>query len=126
MKRRAFSTEYSICTVLASSEAPGTQILTLFALSLPALLIFEGLATLVQDGAYPEIQVVVESLGSLITNRNITKNPVPGSRETKSNGLADVNSTTRKDIDLGVELLDHEGLALSRNRWGKKGITEEE
>jgi len=47
----------------------------LVVLSLPALLIFERLATLVQDGAYFEIQVVAESLESLITNRNIAKHP---------------------------------------------------
>ncbi len=86
-----------------------------FVLSLPSLLIFEGLASLVQDGAYPEIQVVVESLESLIANRNVAKHPVPGAREPESNGLSDLNPTARQDIDLRVELFDHECLGLARD-----------
>ena len=97
-----------------------------FVLSLPALLIFEGLAALVQNGVHVEIQVVVESLESLITNRNIAKHPFPGPCETESNGLADVNPTARQDIDLGVELFDREYLALARDRCGGRGVTEEE
>ena len=84
--------------------------------SLPALFILEGLAALVQDGAHPEIQVVVESLGSLITNRNIAIHPVPGARETESNDLADVNPAAWQNMDLSVALFDLKRFGLARDR----------
>jgi hypothetical protein len=84
--------------------------------SLPDFLIFERLATFVQDGAYPEIQVVVETLGSLITNRDIAIHPVPGTRETESNGLADVNPAAGQDTNVSVELFDLERSGLARDR----------
>ena len=87
-----------------------------FVFSLPAFLIFEGLSTLVQDRVHLEIQVEVESLGGLVANGNIAKDPVPGSGEPESDGLSDLNPAAGHDIDLSVELFDHEGLGLARGR----------
>ena len=72
-------------------SAAGHPDLDPLVLSFPAFFVLEGLAALVQDGAHPEIKVVVEPPGSLIPNRNITIHAVPGARETESNGLSDVN-----------------------------------
>ena len=85
-------------------------------LSFPALFILEGLAALIQDGAYLKVQVEVESLGSSITNWNVPIHPVPGARESESYGLADVNPAATHHGYLNVELFDLECLDLARRR----------